>query len=579
MAEQGFLGRIVFGGGGPLPPPRLLSATAISSTELYVTYNQSMAEDVLDSNNYLLTSQTGVIPNITTIVFYPSGQTLAVKITLDSELTNDAIYTLTASNVHSAAGVLIDPNYDSDDFPGIGEPPFLVGAAAVNGTTIELLFSEEMMVDGYLTEAQYYQFSPNTFSIQSVDVSLNPLIVLTIYLGEMIEGELYTVTVSENLKDLASNFIDPAQRTAQFTGKGVLPQIVAATIFKETVQSRIRIEFSEPMQMPPLCEKTNYSLQAEDPPDNPVPNILSVAVYSSTLVELLTEQFSKTGTYKVIGSSNLVDLVGNPLDPDHNSASFYISATPPNIYVYPTAETTTFKDNDFVRVWIYDPRTEFKGVSLSSINIQFDANYAVESGIVDLVNFEANISGNPVSSEGINFFLRRKGGWNRRFMQIKVSARDLEGAETQYSSTISVIRAGCYEYLQPLSDVETQLTVPLTGIYESLRDVLLRNVTNSNEDYAAAKTVLFLASLTDALVLVSEYIGTDYQDIQLCYRQPILKIDEALHNLYKKLEAAINVDRAIPFLLRKQFVELLESESPITRVSGAAALLIFKAVA
>jgi len=577
MAFRGFLGTLPINEEQEATAPQMLSASATSPTTIQVNYNQNMADDVLTPGNYTLQSSGGAIPNISTIEFYPAGQLVSVKITLDAEMTSGATYTITASNVHSERGLLIDPDYDSADFLGQGEPPYVVDAVAVNGSLIQVLFNEPMS-DVNLGDINSYGFSPNTFTIKTPTFGAHPVVVsLELDTGEMINGQDYLLTVSDTLRDEANNLIRPDGRTAHFDGIGTLPQIVTAYFYTPEPQYRIRVSFSEPMDTTTVLNKNNYTLSAINPNTNPVPAIFNVALIDPYTVDVITAAFSSYGTYRITGSSNIKDVVGNPLDPDHNAADFLVSISPPVIKIYPESDNMTFSSTDPVRVVIYDTGTgDHFGLNPATINIKFQNDmFAVAAGELNGNLFNISMSGSYTSKDGVTYEIIQKPEWEDNSYVISVEATDIANNKNRVVSTFFVQSAGCWENKKPLSDLEAKFYLPFNQkIYETLRTILLAS-TKSRADYAGAKTTLFLASISDALALVSDYIGTTYVDGKLCFRKPILEIDANLKTLLPQLSMAVRLEKSMPQELREKFISFLESESPVYRVNGAAALLVY----
>lgn len=128
--------------------------------------------------------------------------------------------------------------------------------------------------------------------------------------GEGTAGESYTATAAATIQAEDLRTIDPVNRAKTFIGLGEMPQLTATVAIG---LFRVLVEFSEPV------------LGADDPDNYEIVGLVisSVHLHNETLHQyvLHTNQQTPDADYTVV-ASGITDLVGGPIDPDHDSLDF-----------------------------------------------------------------------------------------------------------------------------------------------------------------------------------------------------------------------------------------------------------------
>jgi len=139
---------------------------------------------------------------------------------------------------------------------------------------------------------------------------LDPTIIDITLDGEGTAGASYTATVAATVQAADLRTMDGASRSQVFTGLGEMPQLTLATSIG---LFRVLVEFSEPV------------LGADDPDNYEIAGLVisSVHLHNETLHQyvLHTNQQTSEADYTVV-ASGITDLVGGPIDPDHDSFDF-----------------------------------------------------------------------------------------------------------------------------------------------------------------------------------------------------------------------------------------------------------------
>jgi len=198
--------------------PTVVGAVALSSTEVQVTFSEEMkhvnplsTDDALHPVNYVFTGSVAVTAQ--SVALSQADPTIVVVTT--NEMTLGASYDVQVNDVESALGVGLSSTGNTASFTGIGIGP-RVAEATASIFSVRVVFDSAMSDTG-LTEAGNYTFGgPTTLDVDTVSKVDSAQVNIT-FLGEMINGLVYTITV-ENVVDEADNVIDPAHNEGTFIG-------------------------------------------------------------------------------------------------------------------------------------------------------------------------------------------------------------------------------------------------------------------------------------------------------------------------------------------------------------------------
>jgi hypothetical protein len=201
--------------------PEVVSA-AIVAGKVRVTFNcevkHSDDEDPLDA--LYATGWSVVGPDaigVVSVALVTASPTV-VDLELETEMTDGAEYTVTATCQYISGGVL---EVDHAHFTGEAEVPRLSLVDFVAPDQLWFIFNEKMKNDSALNNPSSYQVSGPTFLAPSqvtvVDLPDHTR-VLTYLVGSVRKRGLYTATVN-GVRDLAENLIDPLHRSGDFLGE------------------------------------------------------------------------------------------------------------------------------------------------------------------------------------------------------------------------------------------------------------------------------------------------------------------------------------------------------------------------
>lgn len=387
------LGKLVilpeFGTAGELTVPRLTSATAVAQDQVRVSFDQGMKrtnpldpEDVTNPANYAFGVGSGGVAVAPVSVAVVQQEPTIVTITLDREMTSGKIYTVTASNVKSTLGMVIDPTENFKTFTGLGYKPQVSSATAIDGVIIWVDFNEEMKSNAALVLPANYVFtSPTGPDVNAILVEIISGTRVRIWLDLPCGiGDTYTVTVS-NVEDVSGNPIDgPPFNQATFDGIDVTTKLEEAEVINE---HKIRAHFSKPMIRDDLLEMANWTLVAIGSGAAPL-YLGSISLPAGTYPEyadLNTSEMTNAKDYQLEVSTTVRDRWGNTVSPFFNTRPFV------GLGVSPTVEQVVATGINRVKIL-------FSESMLDNVDIQNASKYAFDKGL--LVLSVLSVNGNEV---------------------------------------------------------------------------------------------------------------------------------------------------------------------------------------
>jgi len=577
--------------------PRVEGVAASSQNTVRVYFDQGMRcsnpgslVDALNPTNYAIATFDGIPRAVSSVTLLNSVPTI-VDLVLDGEMTNGKSYSCTVTSVVNIVGNVINESYNARSFTGWGVAPHVSSAQALDFETIKIVFNEEMLNTADLRALSSYHFSgPTTLTPTWVTV-FSPTEVRVAVSGEMLNAAAYSVSVgfppSTGIQDIAWNNLDEAYHTESFSGIGIPPQVLPAALPKGAQQ--VWVKFNEEVETISAETKTNYVIMGGAPP---APLVVTNAIKLDATTVRLDTDIQTSALLYTITVSNVTDMVGNAVQPPTNQATFLgVGYTPPRIEFVPVDGATGVEVRTRLKVHIYDDRQEFTGVNRSSIWVRISyteggvvqTHYAVYAGDLQL-GFVGEVTGDPLTYDGLTYYLRLTVGWpeNTR-LTINAYAEDVEGSSSGANEIhFTTGLANCFEDNLPMpSELDTKLLSSLSPFEnaEKLRRLLLECCTQSFEPQVRARTLMYLAAVTDMRTFLAT--GFDFgqvEDVMLCERNSMLSIHQKMAPYLKFAHLAVdNLTKFSPeakALLHKY----LNGNSPVYVVNAVALAVVLTAI-
>ncbi|MHB9010406.1 MAG: cytochrome c3 family protein [Carboxydocellales bacterium] len=322
-------------------PANVLSATPITDNSIDVLFTERMdAATAEDTANYTISPALGTITSA--VLQAPNYNT--VRLTTSTKQTKNITYTVTVNTaVKDYAGNPMATS-QSVTFSGTDTtPPTVVSASPVNGTTVDVVFNENVNVTSAQTTANYSIDNGLTVS-SAVLLADNRTVRLTT--SGQTSGTVYTVTVT-NVKDWA-NVVIVGSNTAAFTGvESAPPTIVSATVVNGTT---VDILFNENLNAASVQNPRNYSI-------SPLLNVFTATLQGDNrTVRLITAQHSYNTLYTItvnkvqdaaknnIAADSQITFTGGDTSPPVVAGAFAVDATHVDVIFNEQVESTTAQD-------------------------------------------------------------------------------------------------------------------------------------------------------------------------------------------------------------------------------------------
>jgi len=587
MTDVGLINVPSISHGAELDQPQVAGASAVAYNKVRVTFNQEVKKssptdpaDALNPSNYAFTggfTATGV----TLIIGGPT----VVEVTLDTEMQQGAAYEVEVSNVTNLYGQIIDPDFDTAAFTGVGVAPEVSGAAAQDEFTVSVTFNEDMKNNAALTTATNYSFSGGLIAASVVRISAT---VVDVTVNEMLQGGSYQVTVS-NVEDLAGNTIaGPPDNQASFTGIGVAPQVLAAAIPVFGDPQSVYIDYTETVQVADATDAANYGIA-------PSLGALTITQVTATRYKVTFTLSATSGTLYTITVSNVRDIAGNTIDTANDQAAWTaVVPSPPLLDFFPGDQVTNIDPKDYLRVQAIDSAETFSGIDTSTWNIwiigtrldgtTFTADVLV-NGVVQ-PGYEVSFIGDandPV--DGIYARFRPVGGaWTQNLELVvyaQVSDNDATSSSDQWTCYFGEYT--CFESNPPTpGTLENTLIsgIPNFPGTDQLRGILMRACTQSKVQQIQARTLLWFSTATDLRTILARVFDLTLTDVTLCDTQSLLSIQAVILRNGPVMQRAVSeMDALVGRRTLQPVLDYLMSESPLHVVSAACALVVLGATA
>ena len=284
--------------------PKVLSARALSSTQIVIVFSEPMGAGADQPANYHITVAGGT-------------QTLAVEkavvtgnqVVLTTAPQQAVPYVLKVVNIQSLVGVYVDPTATDVTFTGstIPDGPMLLNAQTQGDTALLLTFDRPVAASA--TEVSRYTSTPG-FTVKSAVLQGGGKQVL------LTTSPLYDVeyTVTANVVDVNGNVINPNFSSVSFIGLRVFgterPKVTSAI---STGNTAVVVQFSKPMADNAKNPGNYFIVQQNMNPEVAyVPITAAAFVDENRLSVRLTTRSQNETTYQVT-ATNVTDVMGSPL--------------------------------------------------------------------------------------------------------------------------------------------------------------------------------------------------------------------------------------------------------------------------
>jgi hypothetical protein len=219
-----------------------------------------MSSDVSDTRFYEISA-----PSLTVLSATRGADPTQVFLTTSPQ--NDTLYTVRVTNVTAQNGKRINSERNVASFNGQAvedvSTPRLLSAAALTGSSIQLLFSEPVDPNSVLVSS--FSLAPEVVITDAAVTNQGTRVVLKTHL--LTAGETYTVLVS-GVTDIAGNEIVAPDNTKQFTFSGISGEVDAGarpyvTGALSQGNTSVLVSFNKPMG-PSAVVASNYSIVQEN---------------------------------------------------------------------------------------------------------------------------------------------------------------------------------------------------------------------------------------------------------------------------------------------------------------------------
>lgn len=195
-----------------------------AGTNVRVIFSEIMEDNAALSNtaNYLFTALGGATPIVPSLVTPEAGGSPTFVDVTVSAMDLDGQYVLQVINVEDTAGNGLSP--DTLQFTGFkaSVKPTVVSAVAIDGVTVDVTFSQAMLLNSDLLTPENYAFSGG---LQAIGVEQTSPTVVRLETSPQALNKLFTLTVNTVVQDTLSITLNPLLNIAQFLG--LAPPVLA----------------------------------------------------------------------------------------------------------------------------------------------------------------------------------------------------------------------------------------------------------------------------------------------------------------------------------------------------------------
>lgn len=305
--------------------PRVASATAESSNRIIVQFSQAMTQnaELTDSTNYSITPAIPDAANKTVTVLSVSS----VAIDLTVNMSAGETYTVEVSQeITNVLGQVLDFQYTTASFLGIGSNPRVTSAVALNAETIRCVFSEPMRLAELSDASNFFVASQETGRRVAI-TSSSPTLDGDGFYRETVLGIAGTSKMTNggqhllearDLFDIVGNGGSPS--TTTFTGIAELPRVCECEVIAES--RKLVVTFDSPMSETWLTAPGAFRITSEalGAPDGYYESSKLSSDKNSLTLEI--SELRIGAPYTVTATGLVRDEFGNMIDPEYNTANF-----------------------------------------------------------------------------------------------------------------------------------------------------------------------------------------------------------------------------------------------------------------
>jgi len=200
--------------------PQLSSATALTATDVIVTFDEAMRDEpaLRQTSNYSFNGPTFTYATEVKVL-----SPTQVQLTVSETMLDGGAYTVRAFNVRDTQRNVIDPLNDTAAFTGVGTAPELIDVAlAPSSTTLKIMYDRAVVVSE-ATNIANYAIAP-VLAISAIEQLTDLEFLVT--MDTQTPGQPYTLTVTVGtVHDLYGNAITAGNET-EFFGNGESPPTI-----------------------------------------------------------------------------------------------------------------------------------------------------------------------------------------------------------------------------------------------------------------------------------------------------------------------------------------------------------------
>lgn len=264
--------------------------------------------------------------------------------------------------------------------------------------------------------------------------------------------------------------------------------------------------------------------------------------------------------------------------------------TTPVIVIEPNDNERDVAVRTPIRVTLYDAEDSFTGINPATVEIRYAYDdsadirqevYAVKAG--DLrPQVVGEKTGSPTATDGVRYsFAPRVGRWEPRTVySIHAYGEDDDANPVTAEHQFRTDALKCYEdlLLDP-TPIEEALLVPFPQRnLDILRGVLLPLCTTSTVPQVQARTLIYVATLTELQTLLTEAVDvTGITSVYLSQRRSIIDVYNTLQRYWKAAAPAIREIPETDLPTQDLLLQYLGGDSIIHAVGAAAVAVVLAA--
>ena len=310
--------------------PRLQSASALSSTQVVLTFNEPLGEGADLAASYQIT-----VPGTTRTLAVSSVAKFGTptQLLLTTAAQDASTFEVKVGDIKGVSGEYIDPTANTASFAGSTTPAAgLLLSATPQGDNGLLLTFDRPLNAVSAKDVRNYASTPNLFVGEAALSSDGKQVVLSTGIQYQIH---YTLVA--NVTDSTDKELNPLMRSASFTGtRAVSADRPKVTSGASTGNTTVVVQFSKPMADNTPDPGRFLIYQTNVNPEVGTVGIRSAAWAGTDRLSVRLTTYSQAEVTYTVAAHNVTDVLGNPLADKTNEAgvlvdptSFTFPGTPP----------------------------------------------------------------------------------------------------------------------------------------------------------------------------------------------------------------------------------------------------------